>query len=166
MNIRTLRIPLLAALTGLAMANSGGALAGNTNTLQVTATITGTCNFSAANNAGGNATLAFGTLDQTLASDATATQTSLSYWCTNGTAVGNITANNGQNSGSCGGSRCLSNGTDYIPYTLTFTDPSGTLGTGKTSPLTVTFDGSIANADYVDAEAGSYSDLVTLTITP
>lgn len=162
---RNYRISLLAAVTGLAMFASGGAFAGNTNTLQVTAQITGTCNFSAANNAAGNTTLAFGTLDQTLATSPSATQTSLNYWCTKGTTATALTAGNGQNTTGCGGTRCLSNGTDLIPYTLTLTNPGGA-GTGKSTPITVTFDGTITNAAYINVSAGSYTDLVTLTITP
>jgi hypothetical protein len=150
------------------MLASTGSHAGNTNTLKVTAAITGTCNFSAANNASGNAILDFGTLDQTATGPAAATATSLSYWCTNGTNVGSMTANNGMNSGSCGGNACMKNtaSSDYIEYTLSFTDPSGTTGAGKNSPLSVTFNGSILNADYVDAPAGTYEDFITLTIAP
>ena len=150
-------------MAGCALLTSGAALAGNTNTLKVTASITGTCNFDAANNTGGNATLAFGTLDQTSTAPATATQTSLDYWCTNGTTATSLSADNGL---YFSGSRRLNNGgTGYIPYTLTVTDPGGA-GTGKSNPITVTFDGDIANADYIDAPAGTYSDTVTLTITP
>ena len=67
------RIALLAGFAGFAMLMSSGSYAGNTNTLQVTASITGTCNFSAANNASGNAILAFGALDQTATGPAAAT---------------------------------------------------------------------------------------------
>lgn len=163
-----LRISLLAVFTGFAMLASTGSQAGNTNTLKVTASITGTCNFSAVNNASGNATLDFGTLDQTATGNAAATATSLDYWCTTGTDVGSMTADNGANSASCGGNPCMkkTTSTDYIPYTLIFTDPAGTTGTGKSTPLTVTFNGSILNADYVDAPAGTYEDFITLTIAP
>jgi Spore Coat Protein U domain len=162
---RNTRISLLAAVTSFALLVSGGAFAGNNNTLQVTAQITGTCNFDAADNPAGNTTLDFGTLDQTLTADVPATQTSVDYWCTKGTTATALTAGNGQNTAGCGGTRCLSNGTDLIPYVLTVTDPGGA-GTGKSNPITVTFDGDIVNADYIDVSAGNYTDLVTLTITP
>jgi hypothetical protein len=55
---------------------------------------------------------------------------------------------------------------DYIDYTLIYTDPTGTTGSGKNTPLTVTFDADILNADYVDAPAGTYEDFITLTISP
>jgi spore coat protein U-like protein len=157
------RIAFLAAMAGCALLTSGAALAGNTNTLKVTASITGTCNFDVANNAGGNATLDFGALDQTLTTDAAATQTSLDYWCTNGTTATSLSADNGLN--FSGTRRLFNGGTGYIPYTLTVTDPGGP-GSGKSNPITVTFDGDITNADYIDAPAGTYGDTVTLTIAP
>lgn len=169
MNTLKHRIALLAMFAGFAMLASTGSYAGNTNTLKVTAAITGTCNFSAANNAGGNTTLDFGTLDQTSTGNVAAIATSLGYWCTNGTNVGNIVADNGMHTGSCTASlRCLKNtaSADFIDYTLNFTDPMGTTGGGKTSPLLVNFNGSILNADYIDAPAGNYEDFITLTITP
>ena len=163
------RIALLAVFSGFAMLASSASYAGNNNTLKVTASITGTCNFSAANVGAGNTTLDFGSLDQTLSTNASATQTSLNYWCTSGTNVGSISADNGMNAGSCSGTPCLKNtvtGLDFIKYSLLYTDPAGTMGAGKTSPLTVTFDGTILNADYVNAPAGTYEDFITLTITP
>ncbi len=167
MNMLKHQLARLATLVVMAMLAAGTSYAGNTNTLRVTASITGTCNFNTANNLAGNATLDFGALDQTLATDAIATPTSLQYWCTNGTAVVGFTADLGANSASCpGGGRCLTNGTDLIPYTLTFVDPTGTSGSGKTSPITINFGASILNADYVDAGSGSYDDTVTLTISP
>ena len=168
MNTFRHRIALLAVFSGFAMLASSVSYAGNTNTLKVTASITGTCNFNAANNVAGNTTLDFGTLDQTLSTDASATQTSLDYWCTSGTNVGSISADTGTYSGSCSGTPCMKNtaSPDFIKYTLIYTDPSGTTGAGKTSPLTVTFDASILNADYVNAPAGNYEDFITLTITP
>ena len=167
MQLKKHRFLPLVAFAGLAMIAASAAFAGNSNSLRVTASITGTCNFNTADDAtNGNATLAFGALDQTLTTDATATTATLQYWCTNGTAVTTFTASNGLNTTGCTGTRCLSNGTDLIPYTLTFTCPVGNAGSGKTTPIDVDFDGSILNADYVDAEAGNYTDTVTLTIAP
>jgi hypothetical protein len=159
-------IALLCAFAGLVIFVSGNVLAGNTNTLRVTANITGTCSFNTANVPAGNTTLDFGTLDQTSTSDAIATTATLQYWCTNGTAITAFDADLGQNSASCGGNRCLTNGSAYINYTLTFSDPVGNVGSGKTTPIDIDFDGTILNANYVDAPSGSYQDLVTLTISP
>ena len=166
MNFRNQRMAFIAALAGFAMLGSGAALAGNTNTVQVTAVITGTCNFTAANNAAGNTTLDFGTLDQVTGGAAAATTTTLQYWCTKGEVATGISAGGGNNSGAgCGGARCLSNGTDLIPYSLALS-PSAATGAGKSTNLTVDIDGSIAEADYIDVSAGNYSDLVVLTIVP
>ena len=166
MNFRNHRMAFVAALAGFAMLSSGNALAGNTNTVEVTAVITGTCNFSAANNAAGNTTLDFGTLDQVAGGNAVATTTSLSYWCTKGEVATGISAGSGNNSGAgCGGARCLSNGTDLIPYSLILS-PSAATGAGKSTPLTLDIDGGMIEADYIDVSAGNYDDLVVLTMTP
>ena len=166
MNFRNHRMAFVAALAGFAMLSSGNALAGNTNTLRVTADITGTCNFSASNDGtNGNTTMNFGTLDQVTGGDVAAPTTTLSYWCTNGTAATGVTAGNGQNSASCGGNNCLTNGSDFIPYSLIIVNDTQT-GAGKSTDLDIDISGGILEADYIDAEAGNYSDLVTLTITP
>lgn len=165
MKFRNQRMAFIAALAGFAMLGSGNVLAGNTNTVQVTAVITGTCNFTATNNAAGNTTLDFGTLDQVTGGPAAATTTSLQYWCTKGEVATGITAGAGNNSAGCSGARCLFNGTDLIPYSLVLS-PSAATGAGKSTNLTVDIDGSIADADYIDVSAGNYSDLVVLTIAP
>jgi hypothetical protein len=54
---------------------------------------------------------------------------------------------------------------DLIPYSLTLTGEAQT-GGGRNTPLTLNLAGSIANADYVDQAAGSYTDTVTLSINP
>ncbi|HUU72526.1 MAG TPA: spore coat protein U domain-containing protein [Burkholderiales bacterium] len=165
MTLRNHKMKFLAAIAGFAMLASGNVLAGNTNTLRVTAAITGTCNFSANNNTAGNTTLDFGTLDQATGGNVVATTTSLQYWCTKGEVATNISAGNGANTAGCSGTRCLSNGTDLIPYSLAVSF-NAAVGSGKSTPINVDFDGGIVDADYIDVSAGNYSDLVTLTITP
>lgn len=165
MKLHNHKMALLAAMTGFAMLASGNALAGNTNTLKVTANITGTCNFSATNNTLGNTTLDFGALDQAAGGDVTATPASLQYWCTKGEVATNISPDNGANTAGCTGTRCLYNGTDYIPYSLVVSF-NAAIGAGKNNPINVDFDGGIFEADYVDVSAGDYEDFVTLTITP
>ena len=170
MNIRKYLIAVLAAASGFAMLVPLGAVADQTNTLQVTASVTGTCQFDVANVGGGNETLDFGALDQLSTSDATAGPVSLDFWCTTGTVVGTFTANNGNNSSGCPGTRCLSNGSGLpgglIAYTLNFVTPVGTVGQGKTNTISVDFDAVISNADYVDARPGNFTDFVTLNIAP
>lgn len=137
---------------------SSVAMAGDTQDVLVTAQITGTCQFNSAID------VAFGTLDQTSAADATATG-SVVFWCTkNATFLLSDEANSGVEDGAFSGT--MSNGTGgTIAYTLAYDNTSGS-GQGKTSPITSTITGTIANADYVDAEAGNYTDTVTFTIAP
>jgi len=165
MKLRNHTMALVAAAAGIALLASGNALAGNTNTLKVAASITGTCNFSANNNAAGNTTMDFGPLDQATGGNVTAPTATLQYWCTTGEVATNISADFGANTAGCSGTRCLSNGTDLIPYSLVISF-NAAVGAGKSNPIDVDFDGGILDADYIDAEAGTYEDFVTLTITP
>ena len=165
MNFRNHKMALAAAAAGIALLVSGNALAGNTNTLKVTANISGTCNFSANNDPAGNTTMDFGALDQATGGDVTAPTASLEYWCTKGEVATNISADNGANTAGCAGTRCLYNGTDLIPYSLVISF-NAAIGAGKSSPINVDFDGGILEANYIDVSAGAYEDTVTLTITP
>jgi len=53
---------------------------------------------------------------------------------------------------------------EYIPYSFTYTT-SGT-GLGNGNPVTMDIASTVAEADYMDVPAGSYSDTVTMTINP
>ncbi len=151
------RLTILAATLGL-LAMGVPALAVSTNTMAVSAAVTGTCLFNS-----GTSTLNFGTLDQTLSTDATATATT-TFWCTKGTAY-TITNDSGLY-GTAPTSLDMQNSTDstLMPYSIAYTS-TGT-GSGKTTPLTLTVTGTVLNADYVAASAGSYADSVVITITP
>jgi spore coat protein U-like protein len=101
-------------------------------------------------------------IDQTVGTDATATG-NVVFWCTNGTPYtlgdeANPLVGDGAFSGTLVGP-------DNIPYTLSYNNVTGT-GAGKNSPITSTISGTIANADYVNASAGNYSDTVTFTVNP
>lgn len=148
-------IVVLIAISIIAM--SGVAMAGDTATLTVSASVTGTCKFNA------GATLDFGSLDPSSTADATA-QVKPTYWCTKGTTATGVTAGQGLNYSS---SNRMAGGTpaDFIPYSLSLTGGTQT-GAGKGTPLTLTIDGTITNANYINASAGSYTDSVVLTITP
>jgi len=151
------KILLVAGVLGVV--GFGSVMAGDTNTLTVTATVVGTCKFNSA-----TSSLAFGSLDPSSASDASATG-STTYWCTKGT-VASTTADNGSN--YSGTSRRMSNGAatpEYIPYSLTLAGGTQT-GAGKGTPLTLGLSGGILNADYINVSAGAYTDTVTLTVTP
>lgn len=132
-----------------------------TNTLSVSASVSGTCKFNT-----DTSTLAFGALDPSAAVDATAS-TSITYRCTKGTAA-TTTANNGSN--ASGTQKRLSNGAatpEYINYALSLNGGSQTgTGHGAGKDLTLSVSGTITAASYENATAGSYTDSVTLTLTP
>ena len=150
---------VLALAMGFVMVLGGVAMAADTNTLTVQASVTGTCKFST-----GASTLNFGALDPSLATNPSATTTT-QFWCTKGVSTDVIAAGNGLN--FAGGKRQMKDAvsTDVIPYTLTLTK-DGNSNTGPAAPRILTIDGSILNSDYTGKSAGSYSDTVVLSITP
>ncbi|MBI5235091.1 MAG: spore coat protein U domain-containing protein [Deltaproteobacteria bacterium] len=147
---------LLAMAAAILLFGSASAMAATTN-VNVSASIAGTCQFSA------TPALAFGALDQTLATDAVATG-NLVFWCTKNAAyvLGDET-NPAVADGSFSGT--LVSGADTMAYTIAYTNSSGS-GLGKTSTITSALTGTITNAVYVNAPAGAYADIVTFTLTP
>lgn len=137
---------------------AGTVLAAGTNTLTVTASVTGTCKFSSA-----TSTLAFGALDPSVGTNVNGSTTT-QFWCTKGTTE---TLSAGQGSNWDGTKRNMKHATatDLIPYTLTLT-PDGSANAGPGSPRTLTVAGQVLGTDYTSKTAGSYTDTVTLTITP
>jgi spore coat protein U-like protein len=147
---------LVATLATAALAAST-AFAGGTATLNVQANVVGNCKFNTA-----SATMNFGTLDPANATDASGAA-SLQFWCTK-SATYTITDDNGVN--KSGTQRRMKDaGTNYINYAIGAYTATGS-GNGKTSPITLNLSGSVLNADYVNAAAGAYSDVVTFTINP
>lgn len=133
------------------------AMAGSVQTnVSVSANILGTCLFDS------TPTFDFGSLDLTVTSDATANG-NLVFWCTNGTGytLGDE-ANPAVGDGAFTGN--LVSGGNLLPYTMSYTNFSGT-GSGKTSPKTSVLTLTILNSDYVDAAPGLYTDTVTFTLT-
>jgi len=149
---------LLGMVMVLGLVLSTGVAFADTNTFTVQASVIGICKLSS-----GTSTLDFGALDPSLTSDGAAT-TTVNFWCTKNAGY-TVAANNGAHFGS--GSKRMEGPTaaDLIPYSLS-NNPSTGIGSGKTTPIVLTLTGSILNADYVNAAVGSYSDTVTLTITP
>jgi spore coat protein U-like protein len=145
----------VAAVTFLLVA--GAAMAADTNTVTVTASVTGTCKFSSP-----TSTLGFGALDPSSSADATAT-TSVSFWCTKGTTA-TLTDDDGLHKLVADGNRMQhqADSNEYIPYSFSYT-PSSLTGSGPNVPTTLTITGTITNAEYVDALAGSYSDTVVVS---
>jgi len=139
------------------------------DTLNVSATITGTCKLISV------PAMAF-TLDPTVGTNGTATS-AVTYRCTKGTSptgftVGGNSAATGYSSGATVATGALKGdiaaNTDLLPYSISWTAPStaGTgMGTGVT-PVTVTLNGTILNADFVNATADTYRGTVAVVITP
>lgn len=147
------------ALAAIAAASTF-ASAGDTQNLSVTASVTGLCKFSSTAQ-----TFTFGTLDPSAAVLTAGSGASVKYKCTKGTAATSVTAGNGLN--FLAASRRMSNGTDFIPYSLTVAGGTQTgLGFSAGKDLNLTLTGSVLAADYVDVSAGSYSDTVVLTVAP
>jgi len=54
--------------------------------------------------------------------------------------------------------------TNFLPYALAVSPSSATVSKG--TPVTVTMTASVLSIDYQDAVAGTYSDTVTVTVSP
>jgi spore coat protein U-like protein len=126
-------------------------------TVTVSATVVGTCKF----NSGGS--VDFGSLDPSVGTDVSGTVTQPEFWCTNGASY-SITDDNGVNNTGPTYRMKHASLAEYIPYTFSYTS-SGT-GSGPTSPVSMDIAADVLGSDYTGASAGSYSDTVTLTITP
>jgi spore coat protein U-like protein len=159
------------ALQGLISTPPG--LAGGTATVNVTAEVKGTCKFTTA-----SATLDFGDLDPSSPTDVDAGPVTLKFWCTYPTDY-TIGDNNGKN--ASGTTHRLINTSvtpnDYIPYNYCYdltsisscsSDTSSVTGQGKgpQNLITLYIAGTILGSNYANASAGSYSDTVTMTISP
>jgi len=149
---------LVVAIAIALVATTGTVWAADSNTLAVSANVIGTCKFFSA-----TSTLGFGTLDQNSTADATGTG-STTFWCTKG-ATATISDTNGLH--FSGGKRMqhATTLTEYIPYVLAL-NASTTTGAGKGTPILLTFNGTITNANYINAIAGNFADTVTIDIIP
>ena len=144
------------AVALVAMAGTAMAAPPFDTTVSVNATVTGNCRFLT----GGS--LAF-TLDPALGGLASGTVTQPTFWCTRGT-IYTIVDDDGLN--ASGGTHRMQLGAtgEFIPYTFTYL--AGGTGQGRNTTLTMDIASTIAEADYINATAGIYSDTVTLTINP
>jgi len=147
-----------AVVFGLVLGFGGMVKEGDSNTLTVSAVVSGTCKFSS-----GSSSLDFGALDPSSGSDVIASTTT-NFWCTKGVTTDVIAAGQGLNwSGSY---RQMSGPSgEVIPYELVLT-PDGNTNQGPTLPRTLTISGTVSGTDYLSKRAGNYSDTVTLTIIP
>jgi spore coat protein U-like protein len=138
---------------------AGAAWAADTNTLTVSASVTGTCKFASA-----TSTLSFGNLDPAAGGDVNATPANVGFWCTKGVSTDLISANDGLN--YSGTKRQMAGpGGDLIPYTMTLT-PDGAANGGPSTPRNLQITGTVLGTDYTGKSAGSYSDTVLVSINP
>jgi spore coat protein U-like protein len=149
-----------AMVVGAVLVLGGAALAADSNTLTVSASVTGTCKFASPTSA-----LDFGALDPSVGGDVNKSSTT-QFWCTKGVTTDTILAGNGQNwDGAKRRMKDPASG-DLIAYTLSLTkDANANAGPGALRTLTIS--GGILGTDYTGKTAGTgYTDTVTLTITP
>ena len=148
---------LIAALVAASFA--APAFAGDTATLAVTATVSGTCKFTT-----GTFNMSFGTLDPAAAANQ-AQSTALTYKCTKGTAASSFTFDGAAVSPA---SVNITNGTDNIPVSLSWTAPAATgtgFGAGSTA-ISMTVDGAILGTSYANVSSGVYSKNVAVVVAP
>ena len=154
-------------LAGAALAFAGAASANDTASLAVSATVQGVCMFSGTPTAMYIHSPSLTYLDPSLTTDGTGTST-VSYKCTKSTSptlsVGGATTSPYNAPGNSGLS---SGGTPptYIPFSIAWGSLSAGAGFAAAA-LTVTLTGTILNASYTAAAAGTYSQSVPLVINP
>jgi spore coat protein U-like protein len=149
---------LMAVIAVALVAMAGAAMAAGTTTVAVSATVVGTCKFTA----GG--AIPFGNLDPSVGTNQTPAVSQPTFWCTKGAAY-TISDDAGLNETGPTARRMVhASLSEYIPYTFTYT-ATGT-GTGPGSPFTMNIASTVLGTDYINASAGTYSDTVTLTIAP
>lgn len=141
-----------AAVAAMFILGAGSALAAGTATVDIQATVLGTCVF----NSGG--AISFGNLDPTSGlSPSVINPAAANFTCTNGTAY-TIT-----DDGGLLGTYNLDDGAgSTIPYALAYAGAG--LGSGVAQDLSIT--ANINFADFQTKPAGTYNDTVTLTINP
>ncbi len=145
---------------GLVLVLGRVAMAADTNTVTVTANVVGTCRFNSA-----TSTLAFGALDPSSGTPATASAAP-TFWCTRN-ATYSVTDDDGLHELAANGNRMEHTSTtgEFIPYTFTYNPTTGQ-GQGRTTPITLNISGTVAFADYQNAIAGDYADTVVISINP
>lgn len=132
-------------------ATGGSVLAAGNTTVQVTATISAVCQFKAAT----MAAIPLGTIDPSAVAAAVTGTSDITYKCTTGT-VPTVTIDSGGTT--------LTAGAKTIPYSFTLGSAAAGTGFSTAGSAKVVGTASIALTDAQDAQAGSYSDTVTLSI--
>ena len=147
-------------LLGAVLALFGtAAFAADTATINVSATVVGSCKFNTA-----SYNMAFGNLDPAIGTNQSRTVTA-SYWCSVGVTPITLAANDGANSVAAGARR-MTDGTNFLPYSLALAAPTSATGLGSATAITADITGTVLGTDYIPAVPGVYADTVQLTITP
>jgi len=153
---------VLMMAAAILLAAAGTAMALDSATVTVSATVSPTCKFSSP----ATAALSFGVLDPGSPVDVNA-NTTLSFWCTDGTSY-TITDDDGLYETGLNANRMRSTvlaTPEFIPYSISYNPATGS-GTGPASPITLTFTGNLLGTNYATRSPDVYNDTVTLTINP
>ena len=132
-----------------------------TTALGMSVTVAGTCRFQ---NTGA---ISF-TLNPAAGGDVIGAVTQPTFWCTSGVSytiiddfgVNEATPNTAPRRMKGPGA----GGTEYIEYSFNYT-ATGT-GSGPSTPITMNIASTVVGSQYTSKSAGTYTDTVTLTITP
>jgi spore coat protein U-like protein len=146
----------LIAATIAALLLAGNAMAADSHTITVNATVSATCKFNAA-----SSTMNL-TLDPTATSTVTQTASVL-YRCTKGTTP-SFALSSGSTSSATGGN--LVNGTESIPYTFSSTAGGNGTGMGAGNDKTLSVSVSVNQANAANVTPAVYTDSITITLTP
>ena len=143
---------IIAAGMAVAVLAAPAAMAAGTHTLNVSATVNGTCSFDLP-----SSPMTFGAIDPSGSVPATASA-AVAFHCSNGQAYTVTLSGTGTYSLT---------GAGTIPYAASITSGSSGTGAGMTGAAsTVTVDATIAVTDYQNANAGAYTSTLTLNVAP
>jgi len=149
---------LLVLSVVMLMLASSVSFAADTGTVNINATVVGTCKFTT-NSANINVTL-----DPSVGGTVNGTA-SLVFWCTKNASY-TVSDDDGLYETGVDANRVFnSTANEYIPYSFSYTPTSGT-GNGPANPITLNLTASFAQVDYQNASAGIYTDTVTITVNP
>jgi hypothetical protein len=152
------------AVTLLTAAASSTAIAADTYTLAVSATVLGRCKFTQAAGSTLTITNTAGGIDPSLAGPATGLA-NITYRCTSGQAPA-FTTDTGTHV-SAGNMRVADVGnTNFMTYTLSLVGGGSGTGFGAGQDKTLAVTGTITAASYAAAPAAVYTDTVVVSVNP
>ena len=151
---RTLLTAAVVAITGLVTA--APAMASDSRTVTVNATVIGVCKFFTASPVLDLSNTGSGSdIDPSSTTPATGS-VPITYRCSNGQAP----------SFTVGGTVTLNNGGDSMVATITYTGGGNGTGMGSSQDKTLTVSGSIASTIFEDKPIGLYTNTMTVGINP